>query len=180
MRSSRRSRHAISKQAMEQAAFEGNRGAQNNLGNHYYREGNYRQAAIWWEKAATQNSLEAQNKLACLYYRGDGTGSPNFEKSRTWWERAAKEGNARAMHNLGCLYAEGKGVVRDADKARELWEEAADEGHAVANNWLKAVVVKSNCPPIDVSFMPRAPASRTTPPFTPSQPSYKENPGGSS
>ena len=59
----------------------------------------YKEAAKWFENAATQGLAPAQYRLGSLYEKGLGV-QRDAALARTWYLRAADAGNARAMHCL--------------------------------------------------------------------------------
>ncbi|MCI0701156.1 MAG: serine/threonine-protein kinase [Planctomycetia bacterium] len=90
-------------------------------------------AREWYEKAAAQGNVNAQNNLGVLYARGEGV-EQDYAKAREWYEKAAEQGHAPAQFNLGGLYAAGQGVPQDYVKAREWYEKAAEQNHASAQS----------------------------------------------
>ena len=82
------------------------------VGCFYDGMGSYRQARLWYEKAAARGDADAMNDLGILYHKGHGT-LQDYRKTREWWERSAAAGNINAMSNLGYLYDVGQGVTQD-------------------------------------------------------------------
>ena len=72
-----------------------------------------RAAAKWFERAALQGSVYAQEALADLYEQGDGIG-PNLALAADWHEKAARRGNLQAEYKLGRMYLDGRGVPRES------------------------------------------------------------------
>ena len=120
---------------LQQRAAAGDATAQFELGALYYLgQGvpqDYAQAAVWWERAATQDHVDAQFNLGALYGEGQGV-AQDYSQARAWYEKAAAQGHARAQYNLGVLYNKGRGVVQDYAQARTWYEKAAVQGHAKA------------------------------------------------
>lgn len=72
----------------------------------------YKQAAMWYQKAANQGSVGAQIHLADLYR--DGRGVPrDMAQAVAWYRKAADQGDAGAQGTLGLLYSVGMGVAQD-------------------------------------------------------------------
>ena len=92
-----------------------------NIGNKYYKEGKYREAAYWYEKAANQGNAPAQYNLGVCYENGQGV-VQNHEKAVYWYEKAANQGDAAAQYNLGICYENGLGVKKDLQKAK-FWRD---------------------------------------------------------
>ena len=101
------------------------------IGNKYYKEGKYREAAYWYEKAANQGNAPAQYNLGVCYENGQGV-VQNHEKAVYWYEKAANQGHAEAQHNLGVCYENGRGVGQSYEKAVNWYEKAANQGDAAA------------------------------------------------
>ena len=87
----------------------------------------YSKARIWYEKAATQGSAEAQFNLGNMYRNGQGV-RQDYVKSRKLWEKAAAQGYASAQYNLGVMYAKGQGVRQNKRTAKEWFGKACDNG----------------------------------------------------
>ncbi len=78
-----------------------------------------------------QNHPEAQQKLADLYYFGQGV-PHSYMQAATWYQKAAGNGNAEAQFQLGHLYAIGQGVEPDYTQSRHWIRQAALQGHEQA------------------------------------------------
>ena len=87
----------------------------------------YKEAAKWFENAATQGLAPAQYRLGSLYEKGLGV-QRDAALARTWYLRAADAGNARAMHNLAVLTAEGVDGKPDYASAGAWFRKAAEHG----------------------------------------------------
>ena len=108
-------------------ADKGDAAARFNIGLMYFRgEGvpqDYRQARVWFEKAAMQGLGEAQYNMGAMLEQGLGT-EKNAATARTWYEKAAAQGNAHAQYNLARLYLTGKGTSQNIGKAGEWMQKA--------------------------------------------------------
>jgi localization factor PodJL len=113
-----------------EVAQAGNPAAQYELGVRFADVGevgrDYKTAALWFEKAATQGLAPAQFRLGTLYEKGLGV-SRDEGIAKLWYQRAAERGNVRAMHNLAVLTAEG-GTKPDYATAATWFRKAAELG----------------------------------------------------
>ena len=57
------------------------------------------EAARWYEKAAVQGKVTAQNNLGRLYHLGIGV-SKSTDQAIFWYEKAAAQGSDAARDNL--------------------------------------------------------------------------------
>lgn len=69
----------------------------------------YKQAAEWYRKAATQGNAAGQIHLADLYRDGKGA-VRDMAQAAAWYRKAAEQGNTGAQGTLGLLYTFGQGV----------------------------------------------------------------------
>lgn len=83
---------------------------------------NYESAGYWYEKAAKQGNLEAQNELGDLYYFGRGT-RQDYENAFLRFNESAKGGSSKGKSNLAHMYQYGYGTSQDNEKAIELYED---------------------------------------------------------
>ena len=67
----------------------------------------YRQAMLWFQKAASQGYAVAQNTLGLMYANGQGV-AQDFKQARFWFEKAAAQGDAEAKAALQQLNQMGK------------------------------------------------------------------------
>ncbi|BDU39211.1 hypothetical protein [Vibrio nigripulchritudo] len=83
----------------------------------------YEEAALWYEKAAKRNHIQAMMKIAYLYTHGIGV-VQNSESASHYYLKAARFGDSEAQFKMGQLYQSGFGV--DVDHALSLyWFEKA-------------------------------------------------------
>lgn len=101
-----------------------------------YESGKYREAYIWFQRAATAGDRIAQNWMGVMLERGEGV-RQSAVQAANWYRRAAFQGDANAEYNLGRLYEEGKGVEKDPAQAEQWYEKAARQGHEKAVAALK-------------------------------------------
>jgi len=91
------------------------------------------EAVQWWQKAAGQNQVDAQDALGQLYLLPGtqyGTNYLNYPEAIQWLQRAAAQDSAGAMNNLGVAYENGLGVKRDSKAAAQWYQQAAERGNA--------------------------------------------------
>ena len=101
----------------EQAAKQGNRDAQYNLGILYLRKPhNLKLAQYWLEQAAKQKDLEAMYDLALFHDSADGK-SANPQLANFWYTKAAELGFRTAQFELGVRYLQGAVLEKDTKKA---------------------------------------------------------------
>ena len=85
----------------------GNCGCQNNLG-YMYRHGrgvaqDFKQARVWYEKAAAQDMPDALNSLGVMYHGGKGV-TPSYRRAREYFKRAIQlGGGSTARQNMDIL-----------------------------------------------------------------------------
>lgn len=100
-----------------------------------YKEKNYTEARILWEKAAHLNSGEAEYQLSRLYALGQGV-EENTERYFELLENAAEKGELKALKTLGNEYYSGNVITRDYGKAFRLLKEAAIRGDVESQVYL--------------------------------------------
>mgnify|MGYP001768949990 FL=1 len=83
------------------------------------------------KKVANLGHAEAQYRLGCCYYNGEGP-EQNYNKAMKCFMDAAELGHGDAQHKLGDCYYEGKGVEENPEKAIEWYEKAAEQGNVHA------------------------------------------------
>ena len=86
-------------------------------------------------KAANNNELDAQVKLAEMYRKGKGV-DRDLITAAQWYEKAALEGDAEAQFNLGDMYKQGVGVEKNNALAIKWLRKAANQGHKAAKRSL--------------------------------------------
>ena len=116
---------------LRELANRGDATAQDWLGAYRQRTHDIARAVFWYEKAARQGNVTAQNNLGTLYAKGVGT-PKNLSQAAYWYRKAAEQGNATAQNNLGILYHEGQGVAKNDKIAADWLSKAANQGNARA------------------------------------------------
>ena len=113
---------------MQAAADKGHPQAQYFLGLGYSVKSDYSNAAVWFQKAALQEDVDAQLSLGMCYLDGYGVRKNRAEAAK-WFLKAALRGNVTAQNSLGVLYSDGDGVPLDMSQALKWWHEAAVGGN---------------------------------------------------
>jgi len=128
-------------QYYEEAANQGNIGAQNELGEIYFHGSlvpqDYKVALYWIRKAAQSGHPMAQNNLGVSYQNGNGV-EVDIEEALHWYKLSADQGNSLAMRNLGSIYSTFK---KDYKAAISYYEKSADLGNADAM-WSLSVIYR--------------------------------------
>lgn len=100
---------------------------QYNLGIQLHKEGKYKEAVKWIEKAANQGNDKAQHSLGYFYEIGEGI-EQSYKEAFKCYTKAANQGNINSQYNLAQLYYTGKGVKINHEKAAKWTEKAAKQG----------------------------------------------------
>jgi len=120
--------------------------SQYKLGQHYdYGWGvkkDLMEAARWYEKAATQNNLEAQHSLGLLYSGAGGYVFANPKKAVKWFRAAALKGHSSSQYFIGNAYKEGRGVLRNYSEAVKWYKKSAFQGNGNAMHDIAVLYVK--------------------------------------
>ena len=107
--------------------------------NKLYRKEKYKEAFEYFQKAADQGDIGAQNNLGALYKDGKGC-NKNHAKAFEHFQKAADQGYAGAQYNIGVMYNNGEFIDQDYNKACEWYQKAADQGDSEAENILKTLL----------------------------------------
>jgi TPR repeat protein len=91
-------------------------------------EQDFREAARWYRRLASQGDARAQTSLGLMYANGLGF-EKNLVEARRWWSLAAAQNDAGAQHNLGMVFLAGQGVAPDPAHALHWFQRAAKRGH---------------------------------------------------
>jgi TPR repeat protein len=99
----------------------------------------YRQAIVWYERAAALGDARSMNELGWIYFGAHdipGRELKDYPKARFWFEKAAGLRYTPAITQLGVMYSgDGSwGVPSDHAKAADLFLEAAGAGDPQAMN----------------------------------------------
>lgn len=104
-------------------------------GNIAHQKENYTDAITWYQKAAKQESANAQYCLGLCYANGWGV-TLNHETAVEWYRKAAGQNHADAQYCLGLCYANGWGVEQNDKTAVEWYQKSAELGNAEAQTRL--------------------------------------------
>ena len=84
-------------------------------------------AALWFEKSARHNQVEAQYRYGWALLKGRGV-VQDYKTAFYWLEKAAQQGYAQAQFALGEIYQSGIGIKRDTERAYLWFNLAAAQG----------------------------------------------------
>ncbi|MEO1264447.1 MAG: tetratricopeptide repeat protein [Pseudomonadota bacterium] len=119
--------------SLRTAAANGKPSAQFEIGARYAEgrgvDQDFKQAAVWYGRAANQNFPLAQYRLATLHERGLGV-AKDLSLAKYWYLKAANQGTVKAMHNLAVLTAGQVGGTPDYKSAAIWFQKAAGLGLA--------------------------------------------------
>ncbi len=89
---------------------------------------NYKEAARYFELAASEQHSLSQYCLGLLHYNGHGV-PKNAQEAANWYLLAAEQGVPDAQYRLGKLHYEGDGMPEDFAEAFNWLLRAAEQGH---------------------------------------------------
>jgi TPR repeat protein len=95
----------------------------------------YREAMVWYRKAADAGSSTAMTDIGLSYENSAGV-VQDYAQAMVWHRKAAAAGNANGFLGMGLLYYHGLGVPRDYASAKTLIQRAADAGSTDAKAFL--------------------------------------------
>jgi TPR repeat protein len=81
-----------------------------------------------YRKAAEQGDVNAQIRLASVYYFGARGLSRDFTEAAKWYLLAANQGNTNAENAMGVMNENGFGMPVDGKAAMEWYRKAAEQG----------------------------------------------------
>lgn len=93
------------------------------------------QNAEYYRAAAIRGDKEAQCKLGCLFYLGEGL-AKDYQQAVYWFTKSANQGVVVAQYLLGGCYYNGEGVVQDYKQAVYWYTKAANQDYIAAQNSL--------------------------------------------
>ena len=93
--------------------------------------GDYQQAMYYYQKAASEGSVDSIALIGDMYYDGRGV-TKDCHEALKWLEKAADLGYAEAMSVIAKIYYLGDGVEVDYVRAANLWEKASVNGDSMA------------------------------------------------
>ncbi|MBI4325944.1 MAG: SEL1-like repeat protein [Chloroflexi bacterium] len=97
---------------------------------------------------AERGEAQAQNDLANLYARGQGT-PQDYAAAAQWYHRAADQGHAAAQNSLAEMYEAGQGVPRSEAEAVQWFRRAAEQGQRNAQYSLAVMLAVGRGGPLD-------------------------------
>lgn len=130
---------AVSMQEMSDLELLANQGdllAQNELGDMYYLETNYKEAFKWFELTAKAGNVDAQIKLGDFYQKGQGV-KKNYKEALKYYKLAAEQGDDYAQYSVGYMYLNGYGTRQNYKEAAKWFELSNLNGNLEAWNKLE-------------------------------------------
>lgn len=102
-------------------------------GCNYYESNKFTEAVECFEQAIEKGSLEALNKLAQCYHKGEGV---NLDTCKAFelYRKSALAGNKEGQNSLGAFYFQGIGTKKDYIKALHWTQLSAEQDYAIAQN----------------------------------------------
>ena len=97
---------------------------------------NFEKAFDCYKTAAELGMLQAQSKLADIYYYGKLGVDKDYNAAFKWYQKAAERGDGSAQRMSGNMYFKGQGVAQDFDEAWKWYEKAAKNNDAEAQKML--------------------------------------------
>jgi len=88
------------------------------------------------KKLADNNNVDAQMKLAKIYYDGNDKVAQDYKEAFKYYSMAAQNNNKEAQLETVWMLFSAKGTDRDYDKATELLSKYADSGNKKAQEVL--------------------------------------------
>lgn len=99
-------------------------------------EQNSQKAFAYFNKAALEGDVFAQNEVAYMYAAGKGT-QKNNALAFSWYKKAAEHNLASAQYNLGLMYLHGIGTLPDKAAAQTWIKKSAAHGFEPARTALE-------------------------------------------
>jgi TPR repeat protein len=97
----------------------------------FYKKKDFKNAFIWYQKAAEQNYATGQYILGVMYKYGESC-EKSPEKSFFWFKKAADQGYSKGMMEVGNCYFNEIGTKKNLPQAVKYLQKPADEGDAEA------------------------------------------------
>lgn len=119
----------------------------------YSEDKKYLESLGWYKKAAEQDFMLAEYKLAEMYRKGEGTASSNRD-ALIWYEKAAAHDYLKAIEWSGYMYETGSGTPEekaDYDRAVEYYNQAIDKNSYYARERLGLLYYNGTGVDIDYS-----------------------------
>jgi len=117
--------------------------AQFYIGLMMYSAKSYKDALVWFRKAAAENDETAQHYLGVMYELGLGI-KQDYKQAFVWYEKASDNWDIDAMAALGTSYQFGKGVQRNDKLAEQFLLKATNRKNFFAQYQLYRLYLDSN------------------------------------
>ncbi len=99
------------------------------------QEQNHASAAWWYERAMSQNNLDAMVRLALLHLYGRGVKQDRY-RTNELLSKAASKDHAEAMYQLGLFFSV---ILDQEEQGRNWYRRAAAKGHIIASRMLSTL-----------------------------------------
>lgn len=126
---------------LEFLAYQGDSAAQNELGNHFDRLGEYSSSFKWYKKAVDNGNVEALFNLGLAYIKGRGV-KKDIQKGIQYWEKASDLGDWIANRNLGVLYYNGQDIPKNYRLSRHYFSLGCAAGDRKSCEHFEYLVIK--------------------------------------
>jgi len=107
--------------------------AQIKLANEFYSKKNYKEAIVWYRKAADQGNIAGQYNLGILYEKGLGV-KTDLDQAISWYQIAANQNDKDAVTHLTNAQIKLAGQLYQAKNYKEavsLYRTLAEQGNSV-------------------------------------------------
>lgn len=102
-----------------------------------------------FEEDAEKGDMEAQYRLAALYFRGDQI-PQDYSLAAKWHRKAADQGKAESQLTLAYLLEKGLGVEKNLNEAKHYYELAAAKGNPAAQHQLAVMYITEDASTKDI------------------------------
>lgn len=124
-------------------AEQGFREEQFSLAYRYYQEKDYKQALVWFVKAANQGHPRANAYLGYIFYYAKGVSKDLFAAAR-YFQEGANGNDDYSMYFLGWMTEHGEGgMTRDTKAAITWYQKSSARGYKLATDRLEALGVSN-------------------------------------
>lgn len=109
-----------------------------------YRDGigtrqNYKEAAYWFRKAASNGHAKAMINIARQFAEGKGVLADQRIAAENYW-RAAERGEDEGAYQFAVMLRDGKGVAKDLPRALKYFTKAAAHDYKDSRSQAEALI----------------------------------------
>lgn len=102
-----------------------------------------------FKEDAEKGDMEAQYRLAALYFRGDQI-PQDYALAAQWHRKAADQGKEESQLTLAYMLETGMGVEKNLKESKHYYELAAAKGNPTAQHQLARMYITENASPKDM------------------------------